>query len=582
MNNINQFVALLLILLFSSCSVPKRTINAYKPVEKPAQSYTVTYQMPKVKAAPQTIQKQRKGGVTLSIEIEPFSVLKKMRTGEEKVVATDNPAFDKFEIAQIPYYDISPQYIRFKLRVRNDQSRILRLSDALLAIEINNAQMRIDQQSEDWMSGYVRAGTEREFVINGPKLSELTDKKALMGIFIDDMPTSYDGAGNITQKSNFEWYFDLHQEQKSSTDQITYKYERRPVYKELCSVCGADGYHIVKCTNCAGTGKVRNKKGQIIKHYLCEGTGKLKKDCATCVAGKIAHRKSGDPEVEASWDVYTIKVHTIPVGARIGGYDPDTNSEKFVNSRSNTKIGWMPRANNGVVDEPIIVEYDNQQVRVLPHDENGEIIGKIEIDFTGDEPVVIKGKRVDKWSNQKKEPVLAKKDQETKDNSTSPTQSKLISQSIVNDEPQNKETDDLNRSQSNSISKAPRPRKLSDPKPEQVNDKATTSQRSNNTPQANSESSELAQLRQQLAEQSKLLEEMRQELDEERSKNQKITIAETSTPSDPPAMSQKVEVPTQQATIITKNYRIQLAAGSSSMKFPTVAHLGQIVTEPVP
>lgn len=71
-------------------------------------------------------------------------------------------------------------------------------------------------------------------------------------LFLNGVPTSVDNVGNITQKDNFEWYFDCSFVKMESNEQINYSYEPTPVYTEKCPNCNGTGLdpETIECERC--------------------------------------------------------------------------------------------------------------------------------------------------------------------------------------------------------------------------------------------------------------------------------------------------------------------------------------------
>lgn len=57
---------------------------------------------------------------------------------------------------------------------------------------------------------------QAEISIFGVSLSQMPVEKTTLGIFIYDVVTKVDQAGNILEKQNFEWFFDFSTEKKEA------------------------------------------------------------------------------------------------------------------------------------------------------------------------------------------------------------------------------------------------------------------------------------------------------------------------------------------------------------------------------
>jgi hypothetical protein len=59
---------------------------------------------------------------------------------------------------------------------------------------------------KEFLNGIVPPRNETEFTIYGPTLDAVPDNSTI-GIFLYDVVTATDAAGNATEKQNYEWYF---------------------------------------------------------------------------------------------------------------------------------------------------------------------------------------------------------------------------------------------------------------------------------------------------------------------------------------------------------------------------------------
>ena len=382
-----------ILIFICSCTPVQITKTVYASIEKQSQERTVSYELPKVTPAPETSQMQSKGDITISKEVRPFELAKMVRTNE-KTVPSDNPEFDNFEIESTPYFTIGPDRVEFKLRVKNGQSRILKLRDVAIVFLVDGVQSNVDADDfNDWMQGMIIPGSEKSFVLPGPALSSLPDS-CVLGMFLYDMPVKYDKAGNVTKKDNYEWYFYFTKKSESKTTTVTYTYDKRPVHKESCNHCNANGHLLVRCERCSGSGKVKKRDGTIIKHYSCNGTGKVKKDCEYCVGGTISHRKSSDPQIAEKWVGYKLRVETIPPGAQILVFEPEQEKKVKVGI-SNMEVDWWVASTKMASGKgwPITVISNGVRCSVMG-DDGKKAIPKVLVDFSFDPPKVIKGRDV--------------------------------------------------------------------------------------------------------------------------------------------------------------------------------------------
>ena len=349
--------------------------------------------MPTVVPAPQTQQIQKKGDVTVNVEVTRFNANRIVQT-TERVAPSDNKEFDNYEVENTPAYTVSPDRMLFNVRVKNDQARILKLADVAIVFVVDGVSVTIEGGDfKEWVTGLIIPGTEKDYSIKGPKTASLP-KSSVVGMYIYDMPVKYDAAGNVTKKDNYEWYFMYSVNQESVEEKITYTYRKEPVYKEVCSQCSGVGHFIVTCKTCAGKGKVLNNKSEVVTCYKCAGNGKVKDDCGNCTDGKIPHRKSGDPSIDERWYGYDITVTTIPAGADLYVMNPDTK-EYFRAGTSPAKVRWWEVSSKKPADKyPIRITQGGKTIEVSAR-ANGKVIPKVVVDFSsGSACLVVKGTQV--------------------------------------------------------------------------------------------------------------------------------------------------------------------------------------------
>ncbi|MBM3242341.1 hypothetical protein FJZ31_39245 [Candidatus Poribacteria bacterium] len=396
-----SLVFLVLFLFLSGCGPIKETVRqtTYVDTHKAPEDKTFVVELPKVELPPGTDQLLVKGGVTISCEVAPFSLERTEVLKESVTYADPNaPGYDVYEVVKEPVYSIKPDEFQFKIRIKNNQDRVLKLFEMPIILIIDGIQTSIPESAfVDWKAALVVKGFEKEFQVNGPKLSAFEDAK-LIYIGVHDVPILYDEAGNVKKKENFEWTFQLTKQEVSQPDKIVYTYNTKPVYKEQCKACNGVGYfkEVVQCSSCNGSGIRTNKEGKSSKCYGCGGSGKVtqKRNCDTCSGlGVLAYPKSQKPPVakEVVWTGWKVRVETNPPGAKVSVVDVNTAKYKDAGA-SNIEVRWFSSSQS----YPIIVEYQDKQVKVLPFTLDGKASRKVVIDFlSASQPVVQVGRKVE-------------------------------------------------------------------------------------------------------------------------------------------------------------------------------------------
>ncbi|GAB4500442.1 MAG: hypothetical protein OHK0019_38860 [Saprospiraceae bacterium] len=292
--------------------------------------YEITYELPALKAVEQTKQDQVKGGVTVSCEVTPFEAVKTMYEEKEIVTADPNkPGYDIFKVHAKARYEVKPDDVWFNIRIKNNQDRILKLKDVAIVILVDGVAYNIpDEAKQEWVGGMLVKGFEKTQKIKGPKISGLATDK-IVYVSINDVPTAYNAAGEVTKKENFEWYYQVTREKVKKQEMIEYSYQEAPVYKETCNKCAGSGTvpEKIDCSKCYGTGKLQYTDLTTGKKWIgncdkCSGSGKeiIQLSCGVCGGkGRIEYPKSPAPKVVSNitWTGWEVAIITNPKGSTI-------------------------------------------------------------------------------------------------------------------------------------------------------------------------------------------------------------------------------------------------------------------------
>jgi hypothetical protein len=394
---VNTF-SILLSLILIACAVQKFSIEEkkYSDIKKQDENITVSYKLPVIKATGKTTQSQTKGGVIISTEIIPFNAIRDVKQDKAVTYADPNqPGYDNYEVSNTPYYTVTPENIQFKIRIRNNEQVPLRLSDVGFAIIIDGTQWSFPSgYLDDWNKGLILTGFEKEYTINGPQLEGLYNAQVVY-ILLNGVPVSYNEAGSVTKKSNFEWYFACKAETVQKEEKKTYTYETKPIFQKKCPKCSGTGTdpQPYKCTYCDGKGTyVNSYDKKTYKCSTCGGTGIVHYKCPDCGGtGVLSYPKSTEaPHSSTTWTGWKVNVSTTPPGAKVSMVDTKTGEYKSV-GMSNVEANWFSSDRKSY---PIIIEYQGQTVKVLPYDESGKAISKVVIDLLSGTPIVKEGQKV--------------------------------------------------------------------------------------------------------------------------------------------------------------------------------------------
>lgn len=200
----------------NGCVVPQET--------GPAASTTVSYNLPVLAPVDPAKQNQVTDGLHISVSpatyrAQPVSRREYRRTLALLVVDGQYPA----QMRTTPGLTVAPRDVRFKVTISNPLPHVLRLSDTLVQFQVDGQNVDVPRSSyEGFLSGFIPPRGQKEFEIGGPDLSTVPAGKTI-GLFLYDVVTQTDGAGNATKKSNFEFYYTLSFQSKTETLPVTVK-----------------------------------------------------------------------------------------------------------------------------------------------------------------------------------------------------------------------------------------------------------------------------------------------------------------------------------------------------------------------
>lgn len=177
---------------------------------------------------------QEIGGVRVELVRLPFEIrsmyfvnVQERESGWESVTGIRMGTASPVWIGVLPFYNISPQNLRFKVRITNHLGRVLRLQGVALQFVKDGETLSIENVENDLNKVMILPENTWEGTLNGPTLDafglKVFDARAatagglleaaevrsegvlLMGLY--DVVTAMDNASNATTRSNFEWIF---------------------------------------------------------------------------------------------------------------------------------------------------------------------------------------------------------------------------------------------------------------------------------------------------------------------------------------------------------------------------------------
>ena len=102
---------------------------------------------------------------------------------------------------------VAPSKLAFTIRINNKLNRVFRGQGSVVQINVDGKMLSFDRVDyQQFINGIVPPRNEAAVSISADALSQLPDKGTI-GIYLYDVITATDVAGNTTEKQNYEWFF---------------------------------------------------------------------------------------------------------------------------------------------------------------------------------------------------------------------------------------------------------------------------------------------------------------------------------------------------------------------------------------
>jgi hypothetical protein len=213
-NSVKSFFGLV-VLVSVAFSLP---IQGQKRKKEPPQPQIarVSAEVPSFAALAETEQSQVKGGLRITMQPESYQAVESVATQLRQVpppslfgIVSVQPSPNSVyvERTQVPKLSITPSRLVLRLRLNNQLGRVFR--GAGIAVQFNVAGKTVAVDSSgygDLINIVLPPRSEQEVTIVGPDIATIPAPSTI-GIFLFDVVTNIDSAGNVTEKQNFEWYF---------------------------------------------------------------------------------------------------------------------------------------------------------------------------------------------------------------------------------------------------------------------------------------------------------------------------------------------------------------------------------------
>jgi hypothetical protein len=186
---------------------------------------TVSAAVPVITALDQTPLNQRRGGVTLTLTANSGQLKRSLQckyTPHQAMVlimpaGASKATHQLYREARFEAPEATSQAIDLQLTVRNDMERVFRGAGSALQFSIDGQARPAAQEAYmDFLNTQILPREQRVVKLSGLD-GAMLQRAGALGIFLYDVPTRTDAAGNIQARENFEWYFKVTRRDTSET-----------------------------------------------------------------------------------------------------------------------------------------------------------------------------------------------------------------------------------------------------------------------------------------------------------------------------------------------------------------------------
>jgi len=176
----------------------------------------------------QTVLKQTRGGVTITLAPVPFDTQTTTacaydRAGFSLIVpeGVSRETHTRLEEQRFQVITVSPSALSLLLTIRNGMGRVFRGAGAVVQLKVDQTIQAAEQSDYlEFINALIPPQAEQQVRLKGPSLTALTDS-ATFAVLLFDVVTAIDNAGSVRNRDNFEWYFRVrHQPIRRTLDAI--------------------------------------------------------------------------------------------------------------------------------------------------------------------------------------------------------------------------------------------------------------------------------------------------------------------------------------------------------------------------
>jgi hypothetical protein len=188
------------------------------PIVAPApEQFTFAVDVPEVTPLSQTASTQRQGGVSITVASARFDTAthaecsydfaRGLAVFEAPPPGASLQTDQQFSETSRAIVGVNHPTLAFLVTIRNNMARVFRGAGALVEFKVDSHVEAVEKQNyTEFLNALLPPGSESQLTISGPPLTTLRDGTKV-GVFLYDVVTAIDGAGNVTKRENFEWYF---------------------------------------------------------------------------------------------------------------------------------------------------------------------------------------------------------------------------------------------------------------------------------------------------------------------------------------------------------------------------------------
>jgi hypothetical protein len=212
-----EALGLLLIVVLPALALPRKD-----QAPAPPNVVSIDVLTPSIAPAPETKPLQTKGGITISIDTDTYQTA----AVPEAVESQFQPGFKEMfhipctgaftpGVGHIDYFlhnfeptaVTKPDHLVLHLHITSSLPRVFRGSGAIVQFQVAGKALHVNPSGYgDFLNAIIPPRSSQDIDIVGPAIADLP-QRATVGVYIYDVVTRLDEAGNIQEKQNFEWYY---------------------------------------------------------------------------------------------------------------------------------------------------------------------------------------------------------------------------------------------------------------------------------------------------------------------------------------------------------------------------------------